>query len=106
MEKLPYDFDLMYDLKLMSEVEAVCRGECPAGTDATPEDLLEMFMLLELEIPECLKSVKKRMDVWICIDGSWITGEPLYDEAHKYVHAKIEMTKEFEDAWKCRRGIH
>jgi len=54
MRELPYEFDLLYDVKMMYEVESIANGE-PSCSDASPEDLVELFIAHKLEMPECLK---------------------------------------------------
>ena len=51
---LPYDFDLLYDVKDMTDVEMIANGE-PHRSDATPADLIEMFELLGMVVPICLR---------------------------------------------------
>ena len=57
MRELPYDFDLLHDIKMMYQVEAIAKGE-PSCSDATPEDLLELFIAHQLPIPACLQNIK------------------------------------------------
>ena len=45
-ERLPYPFDLHYDIKHMWEIEAIAKGK-PHSSDATPEELVELFIELE-----------------------------------------------------------
>jgi len=101
MTPLPYSFDLLHDIKHMYEVEMVCKGQHPAGTDATPEDLLEMFIDHKLEIPEYLEEACKGYNkgetvIWVCNNGTWLTYQPLPDEIHNYVRTKIALTEEFK----------
>ena len=51
--ELPYDFDLHWDVKSMEQVERIARGD-PDASDATPEDLVAMFLAHDLPIPSCL----------------------------------------------------
>ena len=107
MTKLPYSFDLHHDIKYMYEVEMVCDGKCPSGTDATPEDLYELFLHHNMPIPSYLEPFRPVMkldaiDVWLCADGSWTTVDPLYEEAHKYVKVRMLPTPEFVELAKCR----
>lgn len=108
MTKLHSDFDLIYDLKYMYEVEMVCDGLSPAGTDASPEDLYEMFVDHKMEIPEYLKNavgVKvNETEVWISIDRTWSFHEPLFDEKHKFVKTKMILDKEWLNMYKTRNG--
>lgn len=81
--ELPYDFDLLYDIKHMSEVESIANGGAHAS-DATPEDLVKLFVAHDLDVPECLKAVKQKMDneqdIWILPNGAWLDYEPLEHE--------------------------
>ncbi len=81
--ELPYDFDLLYDIKHMYEVEAIANGGAHAS-DATPEDLVKLFDDNKLEVPECLKAVKHKLDnaqdIWILPNGTWLDYKPLEHE--------------------------
>ena len=57
MRELPYEFDLLYDIKMMHQVEAIAKGD-PSCSDASPEELVELFIAHKLPIPDCLKEVK------------------------------------------------
>lgn len=85
---LPYDFDLLWDVKDTEDVEMIANGE-PHCSDARPEDLVELFIKCEMEVPECLSSVTQTKEIWICKDGTWQDYEPLPDEADKYRKARI-----------------
>ena len=50
---LPYDFDLNWDIKTMEQVEHIAAGEADSS-EATPRDLIAMFLSLDMPIPECL----------------------------------------------------
>lgn len=107
MTPLPYEFDLLYDIKCMYEVEMVCEGKCPAGTHATPEDLLDMFISHKMEIPEFLSSAakpRKNDSIWIHIDGTWTLDKPLYDEIHNYIESKVDLTEGFIKQMEIRNG--
>ena len=64
---LPYDFDLLWDVKTLAEVEIIAAGEGHCSS-AKPEDLLALFLDLELEVPECLKPCDL---IFIHTDGTW-----------------------------------
>lgn len=90
-ERLPYVFDLLYDLKHMDEVKAIAAGE-PRASSATPEDLKKLFISQGMEVPECLENVhvpEESKVVWICKDGTWQYHEPPYEEKYKYYRAII-----------------
>lgn len=91
---LPPDFDLHYDIKYMREVEAVANDE-PHASEATPEDLVELFIANKMEIPECLRETKEYMDnrqtIWILPNGTWLDYEPLENEYPEV--RKVEISK-------------
>tara|TARA_Y100001960_G_scaffold333950_1_gene442673 strand:+ start:173 stop:472 length:300 start_codon:yes stop_codon:yes gene_type:complete len=93
-KRLPHDFDLHYDIKYMKEVEAVANDE-PHASDATPEDLVELFIAHKMEIPECLRETKEYMDnrqtIWILPDGTWLDYEPLTHEHPEF--RKVQISK-------------
>ncbi len=99
MTRLPYDFDLLYDIKYMYQVERVCKG-LPTGSSATPRELRELFIDLEMELPDFLieacKGYPEEKTIWVCNDGSWITYEPCYEERYKYVKTTIVLSDEFK----------
>ncbi len=72
MRELPYEFDLMYDIKMMYEVEAVAKGYA-TGSDATPEELVSLFEKHNIPIPACLvtfsKDIKTNLIVVVIKDG-------------------------------------
>lgn len=53
MRELPYEFDLLYDIKMMYEVKAVATGE-PTHSDATAEELVDLFEQYHIPKPSCL----------------------------------------------------
>lgn len=87
--ELPYVFDLLWDVKSYEQVERIAKyeGDC---SDATPEDLVELFQQENLEIPECLSDFAPQQTIWVCSDGTWITYEPLREEAHTYRKTRIK----------------
>lgn len=87
--RLNFQFDLLYDLKMMSEVETIAKGEA-SHSDASPEDLVELFEQLEEEIPECLSEFKGKQEIWILPDGTWLPYEPLSHEHPEVRKIKIE----------------
>lgn len=88
MNKLPYDFDLLHDIKTMDEVEAIARGE-PHNTSASLQDIVDTFISLDMEVPECLSTITPTHDIWVCNDGTWISYEPPIEEMHKYRKTRI-----------------
>jgi hypothetical protein len=85
---LPYSFDLLYDVKTMKDVEMIA-SEQAHHSDATPEELVSLFIEEELPTPECLSSFKSLMTIWVCKDGSWLPYKPTFEELHKYQEVKI-----------------
>jgi len=75
MRELPYTFDLHYDIKMMWEIETIAKGE-PHCSDASPEDLVELFIEMDMEIPECLSGVKLSKYIWLHRNNTWTSTEP------------------------------
>lgn len=69
-KELPYTFDLFYDIKTMDDVKKIAYGE-PHCSDATPEDLVTLFIDLGLPVPDCLNGVMPNMDIYVYPDGIW-----------------------------------
>lgn len=86
--ELPYDFDLLYDIKTLYEVGMIAKGE-PHCSNASPEDLVELFQKLEMPVPECLAGVVPMKDIWVHRNGTWIDYEPLLEERDSYRKARI-----------------
>jgi hypothetical protein len=58
--ELPYEFDLLYDIKTMDDVEAIAKGLPHHSSDiVSPYELADLFIELGLELPDCLKNVKR-----------------------------------------------
>ena len=83
MRELPYDFDLLYDVKSYAQIESIAnyKWDC---SDATPEELVLLFQQLELEIPSCLIRFAPIVTVWLECNGCWQSHEPDVDELHKF----------------------
>jgi hypothetical protein len=95
--RLPYPFDLLYDVKTMRDVEAIAKGEGHCS-DATPDDLIELFIAQDLEVPECLLAHldKSRKCIWVHPDGSWLSYNPVayYDNnamSQKYRRVEFDV---------------
>jgi len=60
--ELPYIFDLLWDVKSYEQVERIAKyeGDC---SDATPQDLVELFQKEGLEIPECLAAFAPQITI-------------------------------------------
>lgn len=80
--ELPYDFDLLWDVKTMEQVERIANyeGDC---SEATPEDLVVLFGQCDLPVPECLESFTPIIELWVLPDGEWVDKEPLDCNARK-----------------------
>lgn len=52
--KLPYDFDLLYDVKSMRDVEDIAAGR-PSRCEVTREELIALFKRLDMHVPSCLQ---------------------------------------------------
>ncbi len=55
-ERLPYAFDLLYDLKTMRDVEDVAYGR-PSRCNVTSRELAKVFLDYNIPIPKCLAHV-------------------------------------------------
>jgi len=73
---LPYEFDLLFDIKTYDEVDLVANYQHSAS-DASPEDLVELFQKHDLPIPDSLKSFVPVIHIWILPNGTWLDHEPL-----------------------------
>jgi len=54
LKKLPYEFDLLYDIKTLKDVEDIAHGR-PTGCEGSVEDLIKLFKESNLPVPDCLK---------------------------------------------------
>lgn len=89
VNKLPYIFDLLWDVKTYEQVERIAKFEATCS-DANPYDLVELFQQENLEIPECLKGFVQKDDslYW---DKAW---KDMLKEA--MVHNMTSYLKAFE----------
>lgn len=96
--ELPYEFDLHWDVKNMTDVEQIATGK-PHRSAATPSDLVEMFKSLDMDVPECLNNV---VDRWVIItkvsDGGINTAGKL-GKVSKYDIKAEKYIVEFENGW-------
>ncbi len=61
LPNLPYEFDLLYDIKTLEQVEWVMEGT-GGWTDATPHDLYELFLEYpSLDMPKSLLAWKDEL---------------------------------------------
>lgn len=86
--ELPYVFDLLWDVKTYEQVERIAKyeGDC---SEATPEDLVELFQQENIPLPECLIAFAPQITIWACKDGTWIDYEPATEEANNYRKVRI-----------------
>lgn len=87
-DRLSPQFDLLYDLKFMYEVETIANGE-GSHSDASPEDLVDLFNELGVEVPECLSSFTGSTFIWVLPNGHWLSYEPLSHEEPNAQKVKI-----------------
>lgn len=55
--ELPYDFDLLWDIKTLDQIERIAKG-IPTHSDAIPSDLVKLYKQLNMAIPKCLESAE------------------------------------------------
>jgi len=95
MTKLPYVFDLLYDIKYMYEVESIAKG-FPSASDATPEDLVELFERQNMPIPECLEhSPRYRYKLDLVGHRQYAAIVKQLNEAHRRIAELEEELKEY-----------
>lgn len=87
--RLNFQFYLLYDLKWMSEIESIARGEA-SHSDASLEDIVDLFNDLGEDIPECLNDVVGTQTIWVLPDGTWLDYEPLKHEQPNARKVKID----------------
>ena len=85
LERLPYVFDLIWDVKTMAQVEVIANLEADCS-DASPYDLYELFESEGMDIPKCLEGFKSKY-IWVHENGNWLKDKPLPDEMHGYKRA-------------------
>lgn len=78
----------MHDIKFMYEVEAIAKGEA-SHSDASPEDLVDMFEELKETVPDCLSEFRGTTHIWVLPNGSWLPYEPLANEEPNVRKVKI-----------------
>lgn len=95
-DKLPYSFDLYWDIKTMEDVEEVANGSFnPSGIDG--DDLADEFKKLGLPIPDCLRvnGYLGTREVWLTYEGTWFDAKPsgyLEDQIQK---VKVKINSRF-----------
>ena len=84
--KLPYKFDLLYDVKSVEELHSILNGE-PHCTDANDWELCELAKKHNIALPEGYDSPLKEgfpTTVWIDDNGCYQDWKPLEHEADEF----------------------
>lgn len=84
--KLPYEFDLLYDVKSVEELHSILLGE-PHCTDAQDWELCELAEKFNIPLPEGYKSPLKDgfpTVVWIDDNGGYQDWAPTLEEEHRF----------------------
>ncbi len=86
MTNLPYEFDLLYDVKTVEELHCILKGESHC-TDAQDWELCELAEIYNIPLPEGYKSPLKPgfpITVWIDDNGCYQDYKPFPGEAHRF----------------------
>ena len=86
MKRLPYEFDLLYDIKYTEQLEIVLRGE-PFAYEVDLVDLEESMVKHKIPFPiwyERCTSPDFPTVVWIDKNGGYITYPPEESEKDQY----------------------
>ena len=86
--ELPYVFDLLYDVKTYEQVRRIANYEADCS-DASPQDLVDLFIEEGMVVPECLSDVSPTRYIWIHENYTWTNDEPLPDEMRGYTKVKV-----------------
>ena len=89
--KLPYEFDLLHDVKSVEELHGILLGE-PHCTDAKDWELCELAEQYDIPLPEGYKSPLKPgfpTVVWIDGNGCYQDYEPLSEEADNFQRMRM-----------------
>jgi len=92
--KLPYDFDLLFDIKTYEQVEEVVAGEY--WDDVTPEQLKTLFIRTNTPVPNCLKNTQILMDIYIFPNGTYSRTKPTSAQAQWQKVTIPEFSEEIE----------
>lgn len=81
--KLPYDFDLFFDIKQINELIEKTESN---DIDGDEDDLFDLVELHNIVLPDNIKRNKDSFPkvVWIDDNGGYITYAPTKEEEHKY----------------------
>jgi hypothetical protein len=93
-QKLHPSFDLFYDMKTMSDVEKVARGESHCFNTSI-EDVVDMFLSLEIELPNCLSQFKGTQTIWLCSNGTWSKEEPTIEDEESHIFKRTRVNSLF-----------
>ena len=84
MTKLPYEFDLLYDIKTLEQAYRVMK-ELPDCSDADPEDVYELLVKYDLPVPDWYVAPTPEQPVaWLDGNGSYLTYKPTFSELGEY----------------------
>jgi hypothetical protein len=96
--KLPYDFDLLYDIKSVEELHRILNGE-PHSMEIYRDKEIELCELMDhykIPFPEgYTRPIAATPDIWIDGNGVYITYTPCEEEKHKWtpIFFKKDMRK-------------
>ena len=90
-DRLPPDFDCLYDIKTMEDVERIAAGD-PHHSNATVDDLIECFITCKLEVPQCLWSADSKSSTCCTCGHRWKTG---HDGSHSCTTYLLEEVRRF-----------
>ncbi len=96
MSDLPYEFDLLYDVKSIEELYSVFKGELHC-TNAENWELEELCKIYAIPLPASYKpSLKEGFPtiVWISNNGYYQNYAPTYEEKHKFQRMKIFLEED------------
>lgn len=93
MKPLPYDFDLLYDIKYEEQLFGILRGG-PHCTDID-SDIFDLIEVHNIELPEDCKKFCNPIKpfAWLDGNGGYITYPPLPSDEHKYTPVYKEKPK-------------
>jgi hypothetical protein len=84
--RLPYEFDLMWDIKTVEELYDILKGE-PHCTDFDAWELVETMQKYYIPLPNDYDSPLKNgfpTIVWIDANGNYNDYAPMKEEEHKF----------------------
>lgn len=92
--ELPYEFDLLYDVKSVQELHSILKGE-PHRTSATIQELCELMDKYNMPIPfgrglRLKQKGKFPSVVWIDNNGGYRIFPPCTEERHNFQRMRVE----------------